>query len=230
MQTAGKTLAMVACSLSLVSGIARGNLITNPSFETPVVTAGSFENFATGSTGITGWTVTGPTDTGVSAISTTFVQNGVTFEAEDGNQWIDLTGDGSNSTEGIEQTVTTAPGTNYVLTFYVGNTTGGGIFGTTSTDALSIDGTEVNTYENANADATGLSWEQFTYSFTATGASTTIGFANLDPASDNSNGLDMVDLEVGSSTATPEPGTEALVGGALVLLAFALRRRSRVNR
>ena len=88
----------------------------------------------------------------------------------------------------------TTSGANYILTFYVGNTTGGGIFGTTSTDALSINGTQVNTYENTNADSTGLNWQQFTYSFMATGASTTIGFVNLDPGSDNSNGLDLVDL------------------------------------
>jgi hypothetical protein len=197
MQSTVKTLIAV-CTFSMVAGIARGNLITNPSFETPVVATGSFENFATGSTGITDWTVTGPADTAVSIVSTTFAQDGVTFEAENGNQWVDLTGDNSNSTEGIMQSVATTPGTNYVLTFYVGNTTGGGIFGTTSTDALYINGAQVNTYENSNTDSTGLNWEQFTYGFTASGASTTIGFVNLDPSNDNSNGLDMVDLEVGA--------------------------------
>jgi hypothetical protein len=138
MQSTVKTLIAV-CAFSMVAGIASGNLITNPSFETPVVTAGSFENFSTGSTGITGWAVTGPADTGVSIVSTTFVQDGVTFGAESGNQWVDLTGDGSNSTEGIMQLVATTPGTNYALTFYIGNTTGGGIFGTTSTGCTSTE-------------------------------------------------------------------------------------------
>lgn len=227
MQSTAKSL-LAVCTFCMVAGIARGNIITNPSFESPVVTVGSFENFATGSTGITGWTVTGPADTGVSIVSTTFNQNGVTFEAEDGNQWLDLTGDGSNSTEGIMQSVATTAGTNYVLTFYIGNTTGGGIFGTTSTDALFINGTQVNTYENSNVDATGLNWEQFTYSFQASSASTTIGFVNQDPSGDNSNGLDKVDLEVGSSSV-PEPGYIWLVGGALVVMALAMRRRRLVQ-
>jgi hypothetical protein len=224
MQSTVKTLIAV-CAFSMVAGIASGNLITNPSFETPVVTAGSFENFSTGSTGITGWAVTGPADTGVSIVSTTFVQDGVTFGAESGNQWVDLTGDGSNSTEGIMQSVATTPGTNYALTFYIGNTTGGGIFGTTSTGALYINGTEVNTYENSNADSTGLNWEQFTYGFTASGASTTIGFVNLDPSTDNSNGLDMVDLEVGAPATVPEPASIWLVGAALVVMAFLIGRK-----
>jgi hypothetical protein len=224
MQSTVKTLIAV-CTFSMVAGFARGNLVTNPSFETPVVTAGSFQNFSTGSTGITGWTVTGPADTAVSIISTTFAQYGVTFEAENGNQWVDLTGDGSNSTEGIMQLVATTPGTNYALTFYIGNTTGGGIFGTTSTGALYINGTEVNTYENSNADSTGLNWEQFTYGFTASGASTTIGFVNLDPSTDNSNGLDMVDLEVGAPATVPEPASIWLVGAALVVMAFLIGRK-----
>jgi hypothetical protein len=217
---------LAVCSLSMAAGIARGNLITNPSFETstPSVTAGSFANFATGSTGITGWTVIGPAS--ISAVSTTFAQNGVTFEAEDGNVWIDLTGENSNSTEGLQQAVTTATGTNYILTFFVGNTTGGGIFGTTSTVGLYVNGTEVNTYENSNADTTGLNWEQFTYNFTASSASTTIGFINLDPGNDNSNGLDLVDLEAGSSGGgLPEPASIGLVGAGLAVTGMLVRRK-----
>ncbi len=224
----GSLMIGAVCALSLVAGIARANLITNPSFENPVVPAGSFQNFSTGSTGITGWTVTGPAGTGVSVVSTTFAQGGVTFEAKDGNQWLDLTGDGSNSTEGVMQTATTAPGTNYVLTFFVGNTTGGGIFGTTSAAALKVNGTLVGTFTNSNAASTNLNWEQFTYNFTASGASTLIEFDNADPASDNSNGLDLVDLEVGSGTSgVPEPASVALVCSALALLGFRMRSRNR---
>jgi hypothetical protein len=221
MQSTFKALIAV-CTFSMVVGIARGNPITNPSFETPTVATGGFTNYVTGSTSITGWTVTGPG--GVSIVSGTFNQNGVTFNAEDGIQWLDLTGDGSNSTEGVQQSVATTSGTNYVLTFYVGNTTGGGIFGTTSTVGLDINGAQVNTYENSNTDATGLNWEQFTYSFMATGASTTIGFVNLDPSGDNSNGLDLVDLEVGTVSTVPEPATVGLVGLALVAVVFKKRQ------
>jgi hypothetical protein len=224
MQNKIKTLIAV-CAFSMVAGIARGNLITNPSFETPTVSAGSFTNYATGSTGITGWTVTGPVNTGVSVVSTTFTQNGVTFEAQSGNQWVDLTGDGSNAAEGIQQSVATTSGTNYVLTYYIGNTSGGGIFGTSSTVGLDINGTQVVALANAVADLTGLNWEQVTWNFTATGASTTIGFVNLDPSGDNSNGLDNVDLEVAAAGgAVPEPATIGLVGFALLAVAFRKRQ------
>ncbi len=221
MQNKSKIL-IVVCALSMVAGVARGNLIGNGSFETPSVTAGAFQDFASGNTGITGWTVTGPSGKGVSAVSNTYAQSGVTFEAQSGSVWLDLTGDGSNSTEGISQTVTTVSGTNYALTFYVGNTTGGGIFGTTSTAGLKINGTQVDTFENSTADATGLNWQQFTYNFTATGTSTNIEFDNLDPSTDNSNGLDNVDLEVATSTV-PEPATFGLVGLALAAVAFRKR-------
>ena len=150
MQNTARTLIAV-CAFSVVAGIARGDLLTNGSFETPVVAAGGFSLFNPGSTAITGWIVTGP-GANVGIVSGTFVQNGVTTNAEDGNQWLDLTGLNANSTEGVMQTAATTLGTNYVLTFFVGNTTGGGIFGTTSTVGLKINGTQVNTYTNSNAD------------------------------------------------------------------------------
>ncbi len=221
-----KTLIAV-CALFMVAGVARGNLITNPSFETPVVPVGSFTNFLTSSTAITGWTATGPAGTEVSIVNTTFAQNGVTFEAFDGIQWLDLTGNGSNSTEGVIQTVTTVPGTNYVLTFDIGNTTGGSIFGTTSADVVKINGVSAGTFTNSTVAATSLNWQQFTVNFTATGASTTIEFDNHDGGSDNSNGLDLVDLEVGGTGSVPEPASLVLVGTALAILAaFGMRRKS----
>src|ERR1035438_3420061 len=93
---------------------ARADLITNGSFEsttTPAVSAGSFQNFGPGSTGIPGWTVVGAAGTNVSVVSTTDVESGISYPAEQGSFWLDLTGDASNSdTEGVEQTVSTTIG------------------------------------------------------------------------------------------------------------------------
>jgi len=59
---------------------------------------GFFTNFLTGSTAITGWTVVGPE---VSIVSDTYASLGFTFPAEDGKQRLDLTGDGTNTVQGV---------------------------------------------------------------------------------------------------------------------------------
>ena len=97
---------------------ARANSVVNGSFETSTVPTGSFTNFITDSTGITGWTVVGPEASIVSGRSASF---GFTFPAENGIQWLDLTGDGTNSVEGVKQTFASTPGTMHSLSYFVGN-------------------------------------------------------------------------------------------------------------
>jgi len=204
----------------------RANLINNGSFEAPLVPVGSFENFGSGSTGITGWTIVGPE---ASIVSGSFSQECCTFPAEDGVQWLDLTGDGTNSVEGVEQTIATNPGTTYDLSFWVGNTFDPfGIFGTTSTVKVrlgGISGSLIDTATNSSTTPGTLVWQQFTTSFTATGSSTTLDFLNGDPSTDNSNGLDNVVLTAAGATTVPEPATLPLVGASLAGLCVFLRRR-----
>ena len=176
----------VACAalLSLTAAQTRAGLIANGSFESPTVPAGGFSNFAGGSTGITGWTVVGD---GVSIVSGTFAQNGVTFQAQDGKQWLDLTGDGVNSkTDGVSQDVATTIGQSYQLSFYVGSTTDNSTFFPSTVD-LSIGGATRVSFTNPTAPTNMLNWELFNVQFTATTASTNITFFNGD-ASNNNNG------------------------------------------
>jgi hypothetical protein len=220
----------VSCAVALATslfaaGSAEANLISNGSFETPTVSAGGFQVFNVGTPFFTSWSVFGPAGTNVAIVSGTFSQGGVTFNAEDGNQWLDLTGDNSNTTEGVSQTVTTIANHQYQLSYFIGNTTGGGIFGTTSTVQVNA-GANVFTHTNSNADATGLNWEQFTDIFVATGSSTLISFTNLDPPADNSNGLDNVVLtDLGPvPPPVPEPASIGLLVSALLGLGLIRRR------
>jgi len=169
------------------------NLLGNGSFEHPIVGGGSFDLFNTGTT-FSHWKVTGAAGN-VAIVSGTFTQGGFSFPAHCGSQWLDLTGT-SNSATGVSQTFNTTAGSQHTLTFFVGNIVDpGGIFGTTSTVNVLIDGQQIFSATNSGgAGSNKLFWKKFTTGFTATGSSVTITFLNGDPSTDTNNGLDCVQL------------------------------------
>ena len=74
----------------------------------------------------------------------------------------------------------------------------GGIFGTTSTVNVLVDGNPIFTAVNSKgAGSTSQVWKTFKVNFTAPSASTTVAFINGDPSSDTDNGLDAVKLVAG---------------------------------
>jgi len=173
------------------AGATTVNLIKNGSFEKPVVGSGSYEAFSTGQT-FKHWTVIGASGD-VAIVSGTFTQNGFSFPAEKGKQWLDLTGL-SNTPTGVQETVTTVAGATYTLTFWVGNVYDpGGIFGTTSTVNVLVDGSSVANDTNSQQGTTQV-WQKFKVHFTAASATTQVGFLNGDPSNDTNNGLDAVSL------------------------------------
>lgn len=214
---------------------ARGNLITNGSFENtvPPIPSGGFNSFLPGSTGITGWTVVGGSGTEVSVVNTLFSQECCTFPAEDGSNWLDLTGDGTNNdTEGVTQTVPTTVGDQYTLSFDVGNVFDpNGIFGITSTADVSENGISLGAFENSCTTCSAqLQWQPFSTMFVASSSSTTLQFLNGDPANDNSNGLDNVSLVDNGPATVPEPSSltlTLLTVGLLSLAGYARRRTAR---
>lgn len=219
--------ALFSGALALLSSAAAlgANLLTDGSFESPAVPLGGFTNFGAGAMG--GWTVVGPQ---VSIVSGSFAQNGISFLAGDGAQWLDMTGNGSNNaSEGVQQSVATVPGHVYLLSFWVGNVSNaGGIFGTTSTVDLMINGASHGAFTNSCTTCTGTqAWEQFTSSFLATGPTTLVTFLNGDGPGDNSNGLDNVVLTSQGGTGVPEPATLGLL--ALGLAGTLYRRRRPVR-
>src|SRR5262245_17643634 len=107
----------VAVVLYLGCGVmADGGLITNGSFEEPDVPDGSFADYVAGATDITGWTLVGAD---VAVIDTDYVEVGIHWESQNGRQWIDLAGAGSNVHDtAVSQNVATTVGATYELSFY----------------------------------------------------------------------------------------------------------------
>ena len=174
------------------AGAAGATLLTNGSFEQPAVPAGGYLTYANGET-FSGWTVIGATGN-VAPLSTSFV-SGFAFTAEDGEQSLDMTGTSDGTATGIQQVVTTTAGHTYCLSFWVGNVYNpGGTYGTDSTINILVDGKMVAVATNEDQADTELSWEPFTATVVAAGASTTIAFINGDPLGDGSNFLDNVSL------------------------------------
>lgn len=192
------------------------NLIANGSFETPPVPVGSFTNYPAGSTAITGWTVVG-VDSAVTSGS--FMQSGITFQAQDGVQYVDLAGVTSNSpSSGVTQTIATAAGSSYVITFFVGSArdTQNGFFFPATVD-LSIAGGPRTSYHNPATPNTMLDWKGFSVGFTAAGPATSITFFNGSASNNFLGALDNVSVEL-----VPEPSSIAI---ALLSMISCIRTR-----
>ena len=124
--TAGPTGSLRLASLStalLFSPPAWANPIVNGPFENPVVPVAGYTNFQGGSTAISAWQVVG---VDAAVVGGAFTQSGITFQAKQGAQWVDLAGVTSNSTtSGLTQDIATIAGRLYALSFYVGSTDDG---------------------------------------------------------------------------------------------------------
>lgn len=208
-----RTLTAALLGLLLLLSSARASVVVNGSFEDPLVPAGSFTNFAGGSTAITGWTVVG-VDSAIT--SGTFTQSGITFQAADGAQWLDLAGVTSNNpSSGVRQDIPTTPGADYEVNFSVGSAAAGP-FAAATVD-LTIGGGPRVSYFNPTAPATMLDWKSFSVLFTATGATTSLTFQNGSAPDNFLSGLDGVSVNL-----VPEPGAALLV---MALLTASMRRQ-----
>lgn len=95
-------------------------------------------------------------------------------------QTVDLSGDGNNDskTDGIETVLSTTAGDTYTVGFELANNP----YGTPSADTMTVSATGGATTAytgpatSSNASAAAMNWEHETYTFTATGSSTTLTF------------------------------------------------------
>jgi hypothetical protein len=172
------------------------NLVSNGSFEKPTVPSGSYTDFSKGQK-FSGWAVVGASGD-VSIVSDTFVYGGFTFPAGCGHQFLDLTGT-SQSATGVEQRITTVPGSTYQLSFEVGNVYApSGNLGNSSTVLVYVNGKKILKATNKKGKGlTHLVWEQFSAAFVAKGNAARIKFINGDPSTDTANGLDCISVTPG---------------------------------
>lgn len=217
MKFPSKLSALAALLALTLPATASANLILNGSFEAPALDSGTITTFGVGSTAITGWTVLGVDS---SIISGDHISSLLLLQAQAGQQWLDLTGPGTNSSaNGISQNIATLVGQTYALSFYVGSATENATLFASTVD-VSIAGSARVSYTNPTAPTTQFDWQLFTVQFTATSPTTEIAFYN---GSENFNHLSALDNV--AVTAIPEPSTYALLFGGSILGWVVYRRR-----
>lgn len=170
---------------------------------------GVFTEHGTGDSTITGWTVT----------SGTIDYIGTYWQAQGGSsRSIDLAG---SSLGTIEQTFDTIAGQTYQVNFYTSRNPDGG--DPLRSGTVSINGTDHTFYYSASNDRSNMMWLLNSYTFTASGTSSTLSFA-ADASAGCCYGpaLDSV-----SVAAVPEPSTWAMMLMGFGAIGVGLRRRRR---
>jgi hypothetical protein len=175
------------------------SLIGDGGFESPAVPAGSYTVFSVGQK-IGTWTVVGDdtSSQAVSVMSGSFVSDGIGFNARNGKQYFNfgIPGFNGGTFKGIEQEVTTVPGSKYSLSFWLG-----AVYDPEGQGAITRVDVYVNGYLLTSAIQPGKinsisqKWNQFSAQFTAATDKTTIAF--ICPGQPpNNDALDDVQLVI----------------------------------
>lgn len=210
-------LRALACSLLISSPALAASIVTNGSFEQPNVPGQASPSFQTlTGSALTGWTIS----------SGSIDLIGSYWQAQDGSQSIDLSG---NETGTIYQDLATTPGAAYTLSFYLAGNPDGAP--TVKNVQVSWDNAVIAAPPTPSFDTTGhsksnMGWAQFIYNVVATGTTTRLEFKGLD-AGPYGAALDNVSVEAAFANgpaAVPLPA--AAPAGLALLGGLAFRRRN----
>jgi uncharacterized protein DUF642 len=223
-----KITVFVASTLALMSGLSAthaSSLLINGSFE-------NITNFSdnTGqdtmtvnvgdSTTMPGWTVVGQAGR-TAAIAWIGPTNPFGLSASNGSYFLDLTGyQNGGPFGGVQQTVATAIGSIYRLTFDLGSSSS---YGTPTGIVAEFNGVHPASFTSTLTGSN--NWETESVLFTAGSLSTVISL--IGNQGNNYIGLDNVSVNFVSSSATPIPAALPLFAGGLGLIGLVARRRKK---
>lgn len=159
-------------ALSLWSAAAAAQPFQNGSFEFGSVTPCNTFNIPTGSTIITGWTVSvGNIDWLGAPVP------GCGWQASNGGASLDMVGSGAGGIGGIQQTFDTIPGRTYIVFFDMAGNVGAGPV--IKPLAVTVAGATTNfTFDSTGRTGTNMGWVTRSVQFTATSTSTTLNFVS----------------------------------------------------
>lgn len=148
-----------------------------------------------------------------------------TDPAPDGRMVVDLANYVYLQGGGIEQTVATVAGQSYDVSFWAGNSAYAGRDGT-GIVRISIDGTWLQDIATAQGTSQISTWAQRSFSFTASGSSSTVRFWNDQNPYLHFALIDGVSIDAAPTTAVPEPQSLALLLAGIGALAARRRRHA----
>ena len=204
-------ISLLAASLALAcsGAAASAAVIANGSFEAAAVNpGGGFVTLTTGSSAITGWTVT----------SGTIDYIGGYWQPQDGARSIDLAG---NAPGAISQTFTTKAGHGYRIAYWIGRNPDGGDH--PRTGFIDVGGGQTQFLYSGAGNRTNMEWQLETFDFVALSSSTTLTFAADPDTASQFYGPALDNVSIG---AIPEPATWAMVILGFGVIGGALRRKA----
>lgn len=213
-------LRVTTAFLATVFPASAASILNDGSFETATPGnhtpgAGEDEVLPVGSTAMAGWTVVGSSS--ISWLLSGFAG----ISAEDGNDYLDLTGPGFGPTQGgVQQTVTLSAGS-YTLTFYLGS-----LDNNEPDSVLASAGDQSNVVFTNSDTGAGFHWNQEKLNFNvAADGPVTISLVG-DPA-DTLASSPFVGLDNVVVSPAPEPSTALLAFSAFGGLLLASCRKVR---